>query len=108
MVQDDFREGFAIEGQGDPTIRKEGADPVAKGWGEPEGAENVHKAVNVEVVEKSLDIEEEEGRDMATLDARLDRMDHAQHSVGRRVVVAGSKLTGGEELEARSVEKDAL
>jgi len=77
MVEDDFREGFAIKGQCDPTIREEGADPVTEGWGETKDAEDVYKAVNVEVVKESLDIEEEEGRDVATLDTCLDRMDHA-------------------------------
>jgi len=81
MVEDDFRERFAIKGQRDPSIREEGADPVAERRGKSEDAEDVHEAVHVEVVEESLDIEEEEGRDVATLDACLDRMDHAQHGV---------------------------
>jgi len=29
MVEDDFGEGFVIEGQCDPPICEEGADPVA-------------------------------------------------------------------------------
>jgi len=29
MIKDDLREGFAIEGQRDPSICEEGADPVA-------------------------------------------------------------------------------
>jgi len=37
----------------------------------------VYKAVDVEVVEEPLDVEEEKGRDVTTFDASLDRMDHA-------------------------------
>jgi len=81
MVEDDFWEGFAIKGQCDPSIREEGADPVTERWGETEDAEDVYKVVNVEVVKESLDIEEEEGRDVAALDACLDHMDHAQHGI---------------------------
>jgi len=81
VVKDNLWEGFAVEGQRDPTIREERVDPIAKVWGETEDAEDMHKAVDVEVVEESLDVEEEQGCDMATLDACLDRMDHAQHSV---------------------------
>ena len=47
MVEDDFGEGFAIEGQSDPPIREEGADPVAEGWGEAKETEDMDKAVDV-------------------------------------------------------------
>ena len=29
MVQDNLREGLAIEGEGDASVRKKGANPVA-------------------------------------------------------------------------------
>ena len=68
----------------------------------------MYQAVDVEVVEKSLDVKEEKGRNVTALDTCLDRMDHAQYCVRRSVVVAGSKLTGGKKLEARGVEENAL
>jgi len=34
MVEDNLWEGFAIKGQRDLTIRKEGSDPIAQGQGE--------------------------------------------------------------------------
>ena len=61
----------------------------------------------MEVVKESLDVKKE-GRDVATLDTCLDRMDHAQHGVRRCVIVAGPKLAGGKEVKMCSIKKDAL
>jgi len=30
MVEDNFREGLAVKGQSDPSVREEGTDPVAE------------------------------------------------------------------------------
>ena len=62
----------------------------------------------MEVVEEPLDVEEEESSDVATLDTGLDRMDHAQDGIRRCMIVTGPKLTGGEELEACSIQEDVL
>ena len=108
MVEYHFREGFAVKGQRDPTIREEGPDPITQRGGEPEDAEDVDQVVDMQVVEETLDVKEEEGSDSACFDACLDCMDHAQYSIRCRMVVVGPKLTGGKELEARGIKEDAL
>ena len=108
MVEDNLREGFAIEGQRDPAIREEGPDPVAQRQGKTQDAEDVDQAADMQVIEETLDVKEEEGSDSATFNAGLDCMDHAQDSVRCHMVVAGPKLAGGKELEARGIEEDAL
>jgi len=108
VVQNDLGEGLAIEGEGDAAIREERAHPFAQFRGEAEECENMNKAVDVEVVEESLDVKEEEACNLPTLDAHLDRMGHAQDSIGGSMVVAGPKLVRGEEVEPRGVQQDAF
>jgi len=108
MVEDNLQEGFAIEGQCDPTICKEGPDPIAQRWGKAQNAEDVDQAADMQVIEEALDVKKEEGSDASTFNAGLDCVDHAQDSIRCRVVVTGSKLAGGKELEAHSIKEDAL
>jgi len=72
VVQDDFRERFAIEGKSDPLIREEGANPITQGVGEAKEGENVDQAADMEVVEESLDIKQEETSNVARFDTSLD------------------------------------
>jgi len=106
VIEDNLREGFAIERQRDLTIREEGSDPIAKRQGEAEDAEDVDQMADMQVVEEALDVKKEEGSNSATLHAHLNCMHHAQYSIRSRVIVAGPKLLGGEELEARGIEED--
>jgi len=77
VVEDDLREWFTIEGQSDPAIRKERADPVAQGWGKTQEAKDMDQAADVEVVEESLDVKKEESGNMTAFDTGLDCVDHA-------------------------------
>ena len=61
------------------------------------------QAVDMEVVEKPLDVEEQEACDVAGLETCLYRMDHTQDGVRGGVVVSGSKLPCGEEVESSRV-----
>ena len=108
MVQDDLREGFAIKGQCNLSIRKEGADPVAERGGEAEEGEDVNQAIDMEVVKEALNVEEEEPRNMSRLNARLDSVCHAQDCVGGRVIVPRPKLPGGEKVKTCHVKEDPL
>jgi len=108
MVEDDFGEGFAIKGQCDPSIREERPDPVAERRGEAQKSEHVDQAADMEVVEETLDVKKEEGGNSSAFDTRLDRMDHAKDGVRCHVVVTGSKLAGGEEMEMCGIEEDSF
>jgi len=47
VVEDDLREGFAVEGQHDPTVCEERSDPLTQRRGEAQDAENVDQAADM-------------------------------------------------------------
>ena len=104
MVEDDFGEGFAIKGQCDLSICEERPDPVAERQGEAQKSEHMDQVADMEVVKETLDVKKEEGGNLSAFDACLDCMDHAKDGVRCCVVVMGSKLVGGEEMETCSIE----
>jgi len=77
MVQDNFREGFAIKGEGDAPVSEEGADPCTQFGCKTKDGEDVNQVTNMEVVKESLDVEEEEACNPTTFDACLDCVGHA-------------------------------
>ena len=81
MVQDDFREGFAVKGEGNPPVSEEGVNPCTQLGCEAEDGEDVNQAVDMEVVKESLDVEKEEACNPATFNACLDHVSHAEDSV---------------------------
>ena len=56
VVQDNIRKGFAIKCKGDASVSKKGADPVTECQVEAKKAEDVGKAIDVEVVKETLDV----------------------------------------------------
>ena len=47
MVEDDFGEGFTIEGQCDLLICEKRVDPVAQGWSKAKEVEDVDQAIDM-------------------------------------------------------------
>ena len=66
------------------------------------------QAADVEVVEEPLDVKKEESSNVTAFDTSLDCVDHAQDHVTCCMIIAGPKLSEGEQLEACSIEQDAF
>jgi len=81
VVQDNFREGFAIKGEGNTPVSEEGANPCTQLGCKTEDGEDVNQAIDVEVVKETLDIKKEEACDPAAFDARLECVGHAKDGV---------------------------
>ena len=76
--------------------------------GEAQCREEVYQPVNMEVVEKPLDVKQDQGPDVVCLHAGLDGMGKTHGRVNHQMVVPRPKLGWWEEVELVGIQEDAL
>ena len=94
VIEGDLWEEIAVKAQRNASVREEQADPAAEGRVEAKVGEEEDEAVDMEIVEEALDVEQQEGCDMPRLHAGLRGVDQRQARVRGAVVVSGAELGG--------------